>query len=87
MRKHAEWMSILDERILEFLSDQGPRQPAQIADELESQGMEYNRKYVGRRCQKLSEKALLENLGNGIYSVTSKGEEYLDGHLNLAREE
>ncbi|MCU4750888.1 phage repressor protein [Halobacteria archaeon AArc-curdl1] len=85
MRKHAEWMTILDDRILEFLSEQGPRQPSQITDGLAELGMEYNSKYVGRRCQELADDALLENLGNGIYTTTSKGEEYLDGELNLSR--
>lgn len=84
MRYHADWMAITDERILEFLSDHGPRQPSQITDGLDEVGMSYNSKYIGRRCGQLAEHGLLRNLGNGIYTVTEDGERYLSGELRLS---
>jgi len=74
-------MSIADERILEFLREHAPRQPKQIADGLREAGLEYNDKYVGQRCIQLAEYGLLRNLGNGIYTITEAGGQYLDGEL------
>ncbi len=84
MRCHAQWMSIVDERILEFLAENGARQPSQIADELAEQGMVYNPKYVGRRCRELADRGLIDNFGNGIYASSEKGERYLEGEIRLA---
>lgn len=74
-------MTIADERILEFLRDNAPRQPKQLTEELKERGMTYNDKYIGRRCLELSRHGLLRNLGNGIYSITDHGRDYLDGEL------
>ncbi|AZH26851.1 phage repressor protein [Haloplanus aerogenes] len=84
MRKPAEWMVYADERILEFLSEYGNHQPAQIADRMSELGesLQYHRKYVGKRCRILTQYGLLENLGNGVYAITESGEEYLDGELD-----
>ncbi|MEY7850495.1 ArsR family transcriptional regulator [Natrarchaeobius sp. A-rgal3] len=79
-------MSIVDERILEFLRDEGARQPKQIAGALRERGMDYNDKYIGRRCLALAEHELLNNIGNGIYVIADSGERYLEGDLNLAVE-
>ena len=75
-------MTIADERILEFLHEESPRQPKQIADGLAEMGLEFNDKYIGRRCLELAKFGLLRNLGNGIYMVTDLGEDYLSGELN-----
>lgn len=84
MRKHADWMTIADERILEFLRDEGARQPKQIATELEGKGMEFSDKYVGRRCRKLEDNGFLQNVGNGIYRLTEQGEQYLDEEFDAS---
>jgi len=86
MRKPAEWMVYADERILEFLSEYGNHQPAQIADRMSELGesLQYHRKYIGKRCRKLAEYGFLENLGNGIYTVTDIGREYLEGELDAS---
>ena len=36
------------------------------------------------RCLKLADYGLVINLGNGIYSITEEGEEYLAGELDAA---
>ena len=79
MRLSAEWMTIADDRILEFLHEEGPRQPKQIASD---ERILFTDQYVGRRCRKLALYGLLKNLGNGIYDITERGEEYLDGSLD-----
>ena len=71
-------MTIADERILEFLREEGSRQPKQIAQGLQEYGIEFNDKYIGRRCRKLTDNGFLQNIGNGIYRITDQGEEYLD---------
>lgn len=82
MRRHAEWITIADEGVLEFLREEPPRQPKQITTELAERGVAYDDKYIGRRCLKLAEYGLLRNLGNGIYSITEEGTDYLDGKIN-----
>lgn len=79
MRLSADWMTIADERILEFLRDVGPRQPAQIA---EHEHIYFTPKYIGDRCRILTEYHLLANLGNGVYELTEQGEAYLAEELD-----
>ena len=78
-------MTIADERILEFLRENATRQPKQIADGLDDAGIEYNDKYIGRRCIELSRHGLLRNLGNGIYTITETGEAYLEGNIHAGK--
>lgn len=84
MRKHAEWMSQADDRILEFLHEEGNHQPAQIKSRMQEIGadMEYHPKYIGERCRELTEYGLLYNIGNGVYTITENGISYLEGELD-----
>lgn len=86
MRKHADWMSHVDERILEFLEEYGNHQPSQIANRLPEigQDLDYHPKYIGRRCRRLTEHGLTQNLGNGVYSITDVGREYLTGDIDAS---
>lgn len=83
MRRHAEWMVIADERILEFLRENSARQPKQITVELNQRGLDYNDKYIGQRCLKLADRGLIRNLGNGIYTITDTGKQYLEGEIHV----
>jgi len=78
-------MVIVDERILEFLSEESHHQPVQIAESLSDfgEGMTYHRKYIGKRCRLLAEYGLVRNLGNGLYAITEDGCDYLEGELNV----
>lgn len=80
MRLSAEWMSIADDRILEFLRDEGPYTPSKM---YKDDRLLFSRSHINRRCKILSKHELLENLGNGVYTITSRGEEYLEGELDL----
>ena len=72
-------MTIADERILEFLSEEGPRQPKQIATD---ERMMFSDQYIGQRCRMLAPYGLIQTLGNGLYAVTEAGQQYLDGELD-----
>jgi predicted transcriptional regulator len=80
MRRHADWMTLADERILEFLDERGNHQPAQIAAEFG-----FHRKYIGRRCRILHEHGFLNNLGNGVYQITEQGKRYLTGEFDASQ--
>ena len=72
-------MTIADERILEFLSEEGPRQPKQIAHD---ERIMFSDQYIGQRCRTLASYGLVQNLGNGLYTITDAGQQYLDGGLD-----
>ena len=79
MRRHAEWMTLADERILEYLSEMGNHQPSQIAQEFG-----FHRKYIGKRCRILEENGFLTNRGNGVYQITEQGQKYLRGEYDAS---
>jgi len=79
MRLSANWMSIADDRILEFLQDEGPRSPSKIH---EDGRVRFSRQHINMRCKKLEEHHLVQNLGNGVYAITELGKEYLEGTLD-----
>lgn len=82
MRYSANWMVLADDRILEFLSENGPRSPLKM---YESGEIRYSRGYINSRCQKLADYGLVLNLGNGVYQITEKGEQYLSGNLDATK--
>lgn len=82
MRYSARWMTIADERILEHLSEVEADTPKGMAD---SGRVRFTRQYIGERCQKLADYGLLRPLGNGVYRITVKGEEYLAGELDASK--
>ena len=67
MRLSADWMTGADDRILEFLSEEGPTTPKQLADD---DRVRFSRTCVNTRCKKLSSFGLLQELGNGVYAIT-----------------
>lgn len=83
MRKSGKWMVLLDERILELLSEEENEfmSPSDIADHSR---IPYSSQHVGRRCKKLAEHGLLKPVARGVYTVTQEGEAYLEGEYNAA---
>lgn len=79
MRYSARWMTIADERILEHLNEVETDTPKQMED---SGRVRFSRQYIGERCRKLADYGLVQHLGNGVYRITSAGEEYLEGELD-----
>lgn len=84
MRKHAKWLSQADERILEFLQEEGNHPPKAICDKIDSAGvdLEYHAEHVGRECRKLRDYGLLVNVGGGTYSITELGKQFLAGDID-----
>ncbi len=76
MRVSPRWMVLLDDRILEFISEEGPLTPSKIASD---ERIPYGSQHVGNRCRRLAESGLLKNIGNGVYVLTDRGEDYLEG--------
>lgn len=74
MRLSANWMSIADDRILEFLHEEGPRSPSKI---YEDGRVRFSRQHINMRCKKLVEYGMLQNLGNGVYAISDTGISYL----------
>jgi predicted transcriptional regulator len=70
-------MTRADDLTIDYLGDVDLASPAEIAEETD-----YNRKYIGRRARKLARAGLLENLGRGLYQITDRGREYLEGEFD-----
>lgn len=80
MRLDADWMTRADDRILEFLREEGPHPPSKMAND---DRLRFSAEYIGRRCRDyLVPHGLVRNLGNGVYAITETGEQYLEGELD-----
>jgi len=72
-------MSIVDDRILEYILENEHGAPKEMKEE---GPIRYSRAYIARRCQELADHGLLKPVGNGVYVITDRGEAYLDGELD-----
>ncbi|WP_224214660.1 MarR family transcriptional regulator [Natrinema longum] len=79
MRYSGDWMSLVDDRILEYIYENDSGSPKEMKDKGH---IRYSRQHIARRCRKLNEKGLLTHLGNGVYVITDEGEAYLKGELD-----
>ncbi len=76
-------MSIWDDRILEYVRRKGSGTPKQLA---ESGYVRVSPQHCSRRLQTLADHGLVEHLGNAVYVITDRGEQYLDGELDVAED-
>ena len=76
-------MVLADDRILEYIREEGSGRPTEMQ---ESGYVRYSRQYISTRCKKLSEHGLLDDLGNGVYLITERGERYLDGEIDTSED-
>jgi hypothetical protein len=86
LRKMADWTTRADDRIMEWLRDNGYHPPSVVTEQLNeaAEGIDFSRQYITRRCNKLHDYGLLDkNYQN--YSLSPEGEEYLDGALDLSQ--
>ncbi|WP_082226639.1 PhiH1 repressor [Halorubrum distributum] len=79
MRKSTDWMTIWDDRIMEIIQDGGPTSASELDKE---DYIRTSRPNISRRLNKLADHGLLHRLPNGVYSLTDKGERYLNGELD-----
>ena len=81
MRLEADWMVGADDRILEFLFEGGPSTPTKMHNDGR---VRYSRTHINQRLKALAEHMFVINLGNGVYQITDRGKEYLNGELDAA---
>jgi len=80
MRRSADWMVLVDDRILEYMVE---HDGTASAAELDKSGLFHvGRSHLSARLNKLSEKELLKKIGNGVFTITDQAEAYLDGDYN-----
>jgi len=79
MRHSGDWMTLVDDRVLEYIREHESGSPTEMMRE---GPIHYSRQYIARRCKKLAEEGLIRHLGNGVYILTDDGEAYLDGTLD-----
>ncbi|EMA63190.1 PhiH1 repressor-like protein [Halorubrum distributum JCM 13561] len=72
-------MTIWDDRIMEIIQDGGPTSASELDKE---DYIRTSRPNISRRLNKLADHGLLHRLPNGVYSLTDKGERYLNGELD-----
>ena len=72
-------MTLWDDRLLEVIHAEGASRPADLVDH---KYIRVSKSTVSRRLRKLADHGLLQHLGNGVYSITSEGEQYLEGDLD-----
>lgn len=75
-------MVLADDRILEYIRENGSGRPKEMVDK----GIRYTGSYLSQRAKKLVDHGLLNDLGNGVYTITERGEGYLDGEINTAED-
>lgn len=75
-------MVLADERILEYIQEEGSGAPKEMAD---SGYVRYSRQYISRRAKELVDHGLLQHLGNGVYVITDEGEAYLEEEYDANR--
>lgn len=83
MRRSGKWMTIWDDRILEFLRENGPSSVGELTD---SEYIRVSQPHVSRRCKRLAEHGFLDTFANGVYAITERGEAYLDGDLDARKD-
>lgn len=83
MRKSGSWMTIWDDRILEYIQKEDSGSPKKLA---ESGYVRVSKSHISRRLRKLAEHGLLTHLGNGVYVITEQGEAYLEGELDTSED-
>ena len=79
MRQSGKWMTIVDDRVLEYIRENEHGSPTEM---MEEGPIRYSRAYIARRCKELADHGLLKPVGNGVYIITERGEQYLDGELD-----
>ncbi|MCD2202729.1 hypothetical protein [Halobacterium sp. KA-6] len=81
MRKSADWMTLWDDRLLEWAEAHDSVSAPDVKD---TEYFKITRPHISRRLRKLADHGLLKELGNGVYVITDEGEAYLEGELNAS---
>ncbi len=76
-------MVLADDRILEYLRENETAGATKMA---ESGDVRYSQSYISKRAKKLAEHGLAKHLGNGVYTITERGEKYLEGEIDTSED-
>jgi predicted transcriptional regulator len=68
-------MSVWDDRILELLREEGPKSVKSLS---ESEFILRSKSTVSRCVNRLQNLGLAQEIDNGVYQITERGEGYLD---------
>jgi repressor of nif and glnA expression len=82
MRKSGAWMTIWDDRILEIVREKGSGTAAELVEE---KYIRISKSSISRRLNILADHKMLDRLGNGVYVITEKGINYLEGELDAEK--
>ncbi|ELZ84431.1 hypothetical protein C453_12831 [Haloferax elongans ATCC BAA-1513] len=85
MRKRADWMKRIDDRILEIIRQDGNLTPVALSRDGLVPRIDIGRQYAGVRCRELTKYGLLERVDKGLYGITELGEQYLDEELDASK--
>lgn len=78
-RGRAEWMTRVDDEILEWMEEKVAGTPKTVAEDIDRSGA-----YVGDRLRKLADLGLLDKPSRGYYRINDNGLEYLAGELDAS---
>lgn len=80
-RDRPEWMTSLDERILELIAIEGNMTPLALSADDIPRRLPVDRRTVSHRCQHLSERGYLDEHPGELYSICDRSREFLcDGY-------
>jgi len=86
IRRMGHWMYPVDERVLEYLSEEAWGSPQTMASDYRFQKLEVDNKYIQQRCVQLVERELIEPIVEDcdMYEITRWGLAYLRGDLDAS---
>lgn len=79
LRRSATWMTIVDERILEHIDQEGWASPELIAN---GESVDVSAGFVEERLQFLEYAGMVYRFARDMWELTSTGQRYLDGDLD-----
>lgn len=80
MRKRGEWMTPMDDLLLEALESSD----MVLSPSIISFNLDLSREAVNRRLQTLADHSLVERIERGKYAITGKGRGYLNGEFDAS---
>jgi predicted transcriptional regulator len=83
MRQRADWMTPMDDQILELLQSAG----IVLTPSIIAYNLDLSREGVTRRLQELTSYGLVRRVERGKYEITEDGAAYLIGDLDASQQE
>lgn len=84
MRRPAEWMVQIDERILEVLASEGNMSPIGASREGQTARVPIGKAYAGQRLRKLRDAGFVIEVDEGLYGISERGSKFLTGEFDAS---